>query len=47
MFSAQLRLPRDMTYDEKKEIVEEVIRDLGLENCAHCRVRAIMHSFTI
>ena len=38
MFSAQLRLPRDMTYDEKIEIVEEVIVDLGLQNCAHSRV---------
>lgn len=38
MFSAQLRLSRDMTYDEKTEIVEEVIADLGLENCAHSRV---------
>lgn len=38
MFSAQLRLPRDMTYDEKKEIVEEVITDLGLQSCAHSRV---------
>lgn len=38
MFSAQLRLPRDMTYDEKIEIVDEVIADLGLQNCAHSRV---------
>ena len=38
MFSAQLRLPRDMTYDEKQEIVEEVINDLGLDSCAHSRV---------
>ena len=38
MFSAQLRLPRDMTYDEKQEIVEEVISDLGLQGCAHSRV---------
>ena len=43
MFSAQLRLPRDMTYDEKQEIVEEVINDLGLEDCAHSRVYVTTH----
>ena len=48
MFSAQLRLPRDMTYDEKIEIVEEVISDLNLENCAHSRVCATStHSFVV
>ena len=38
LFSAQLRLPREMTYDEKLEIVEEVIYDLGLEKCCDTRV---------
>ena len=46
MFSAQLRLPRDMTYDEKIEIVEEVIKDLGLKHCANSRV-CIMTTYSI
>ena len=46
MFSAQLRLPRDMTYDEKIEIVEEVINDLGLQHCASSRV-CIMITYSV
>ena len=46
MFSAQLRLPRDMTYDEKIEIVEEVIKDLGLQHCANSRV-CIMTTYSV
>ena len=38
-FSASLRLPKSMSWNERNERVEEVIAELGLTKCAHTRVR--------
>lgn len=32
-FSANLRLPKSMTAEKKGEIVTDIIKRLGLENC--------------
>ena len=37
-FSAALRLPSNMTYTERKERVNRVIDELGLQNCADQKV---------
>ena len=37
-FSANLRLPNTITDEEKKERVEDVIQELGLQDCANTRV---------
>ena len=34
MFSAALRLPRDMALSEKQALVERTLAELGLERCA-------------
>ena len=38
-FSAALRLPGDMTRDQRRERVEGVIETLGLYQCANTKVR--------
>jgi ATP-binding cassette subfamily G (WHITE) protein 2 len=38
MFSANVRLPNDVSDDERRERVIEIIRDLGLESCADTRM---------
>lgn len=38
MYSARLRLPGLMAYDEKKTRVENMINQLGLKQCADTRV---------
>lgn len=38
MFSANVRLPADLTQDQRKERVTKTIEDLGLESCADTRV---------
>jgi ATP-binding cassette subfamily G (WHITE) protein 2 len=38
LFSANLRLPRNVSSEAKKAIVEEVIGQLGLEKCADLKV---------
>jgi ATP-binding cassette subfamily G (WHITE) protein 2 len=38
MFSANVRLPNDVSDDERRERVTEIIRDLGLESCADTRM---------
>ena len=37
-FSATLRLPGSTTWKERKERVEKVIEELGLQSCAHTKV---------
>ena len=37
-FSAALRLPSHMTFKQRKERVERVIEELGLERCASTKV---------
>lgn len=37
-FSAMLRLPRDMTMDEKEKRVDEVISELGLRKAADTKI---------
>ena len=43
MFSAQLRLPRKMSYDEKVYKVNKLIEELGLDDCCDTKVYC-MHS---
>jgi ATP-binding cassette subfamily G (WHITE) protein 2 len=38
MFSANVRLPNDVSDDERRERVTKIIRDLGLESCADTRM---------
>ena len=38
MFSANVRLGNDITNDERRERVAQVIHDLGLESCADTRI---------
>jgi ATP-binding cassette subfamily G (WHITE) protein 2 len=38
MFSANLRLPETVPLEEKKQRVEDTIRDLGIEKCANTKV---------
>ena len=38
-FSASLRLPSSTTRKQRKERVERVIRELGLQSCADTKVR--------
>lgn len=38
-FSASLRLPSGTSAERRKEIVEGIISDLGLSNCAKTKVR--------
>ncbi|CAF3868438.1 unnamed protein product, partial [Rotaria sp. Silwood1] len=38
MFSANVRLPKDMPKSERAERVTKVINDLGLESCADTRI---------
>lgn len=38
MFSAQLRLPRKMSYDEKVRKVNKLINELGLDDCCDTKV---------
>ena len=37
-FSANLRLPNTITDEEKRKRVEDVIQELGLQDCANTRV---------
>mmetsp|Transcript_9863 Transcript_9863/g.24408 ORF Transcript_9863/g.24408 Transcript_9863/m.24408 type:complete len:592 (+) Transcript_9863:152-1927(+) len=37
-FSAQLRLPRSVSVEEKRQLVESMLRELGLEGCADTRI---------
>ena len=39
LFSAALRLPASYNWKEKKEKVEDVIKELGLEKVADSRVK--------
>jgi len=38
MFSANVRLPKDVSDDEREKRVKKIIQDLGLESCADTRV---------
>jgi ATP-binding cassette subfamily G (WHITE) protein 2 len=38
MFSASVRLPSDVSVDERKNRVNRVIQELGLEACANTRI---------
>jgi ATP-binding cassette subfamily G (WHITE) protein 2 len=38
MFSANLRLPSDVFFNERKERVERIIQELGLVSCADTRI---------
>ena len=38
MFSARLRLPEDMSLEEKKERVDMLIKELGLQSCAETKI---------
>ncbi len=38
MFSANVRLPRSKTMNQRIEIVNKILRDLGLEKCADTRI---------
>lgn len=38
LFSANVRLPSEISYDERKERVERIIQELGLVSCADTRV---------
>ncbi|KAI9199782.1 uncharacterized protein BJ171DRAFT_517045 [Polychytrium aggregatum] len=37
-FSANLRLPESIPWDTKKSMIDDVLRDLGLESVAHSRI---------
>jgi ATP-binding cassette, subfamily G (WHITE), member 2 len=37
MFSANVRLPKNVTYESKEKIVNEVLMQLGLDKCADTR----------
>jgi len=37
-FSAALRLPSKTTWQQRKERVDKVISELGLQNCANTKV---------
>ena len=37
-FSAALRLPFHMTWEQRKKRVEKVIEELGLDDCANTKV---------
>ena len=39
-FSASLRLPSSTTRQQRKERVERVIEELGLQSCANTKVKA-------
>ena len=41
-FSACLRLPSHMTKSQRKERVEKVIAELGLQNCANTKVSTML-----
>lgn len=41
LFSAALRLPREYTWKERKERVDKVIEELGLQSCAYTKVRIL------
>ena len=38
MFSANLRLPEEKTFEERTRIVDDAIAELGLDKCAHTKV---------
>lgn len=38
MFSANIRLPSNVSYNERKERVKRIIQELGLISCADTRV---------
>ena len=42
-FSAALRLPRNTTWKERKERVEKVIQELGLQSCAYTKVYSYLN----
>ncbi|PQE26531.1 ABC transporter protein [Rutstroemia sp. NJR-2017a BBW] len=42
-FAADLRLPPPTTQEERKKIVEEVILELGLKECANTRIGNTLH----
>jgi len=42
-FSAALRLPGKTTFNERKQRVERVIEELGLQSCADTKVHTIMY----
>lgn len=45
-FSAALRLPSTVTNENRKEKIEEVIKDLGLKRCADTKVSAFFQIST-
>ena len=38
LFSAALRLPSSTSWKQRKQRVERIIRELGLERCANTKV---------
>ena len=38
MFSAKLRLPESMSHEEKRERVDMLINELGLQSCAETKI---------
>jgi ATP-binding cassette subfamily G (WHITE) protein 2 len=40
MFSANLRLPKSVSKEEKERRVDEVIKELGLTHCADSKVNS-------
>ena len=46
-FSAALRLPSSMTRQQRRERVERVIEQLGLQSCANTKVRECIHGLSI
>ncbi len=50
MFSASLRLPSSTTHAQRKERVNKVIQELGLERCAEQKVLLVtveMYTYTV
>ncbi len=42
-FSASLRLPSSTTFKQRKNRVERVINELGLQACASTKVSLLLH----
>ena len=45
-FSAALRLPLSVSWDQKKRCIKRIISELGLEDCADTRVKS-QHTYIL